>query len=75
MHVTVDRAARFVTWLLLASKRDTYAAGEERSHGCACVIERSPACLYHARIIFGSIVRKVGSMAVARYVQDSLALL
>ena len=61
MHVTVDRTARVVTWLLPASKRDPYAAGEARSHGCACVTERSPACPYHAMIDYLAIlVEKFG---------------
>ena len=61
MHVTVDRTARVVTWLLPASKRDPYAAGEARSHGCTCVTERSTACPYHAMIDYLTVlVEKFG---------------
>ena len=60
-HARYSRTARVVTWLLPASKRDPYAAGEARSHGCACVTERSPACPYHAMIDYITIlVEKFG---------------
>ena len=61
IYVRVDRAARVVTWLPPLSKRDPFAAGEARCHGCACVTERSPAYPYHATTDFAVLVEKFGA--------------
>ena len=47
-HVSLDNVNKTVTWLLPASKRDPYAVGEARTHGCGCTpLARHPACPYH----------------------------
>ena len=47
-HITFDHETQSVTWLLPASKRDLFAVGEARTHGCGCTTgSRHPACPYH----------------------------
>ena len=52
-HITFHHEAKTVTWLLPASKRDPYAAGEAGTHGCACTREVvHPACPYHVFVAY-----------------------
>ena len=47
-HVTIDHENMVVSWLLPVSKRDPFAVGETRSHGCGCIAGvRHPVCPYH----------------------------
>ena len=52
-HVTFDRVARTVTWLLPCSKTDPAALGKKRTWGCVCTAaspsrDRSAPCAYCA---------------------------
>ena len=52
-HLAVEHEPKTVTWLLPTSRRDPYAAGEARTHGCACrrdVVHS--ACPYHVFVAF-----------------------
>ena len=52
-HLTVDRVAMTASWLLSASKRDPFAVGETRTHGCGCRhVETHPACSFHLCIAY-----------------------
>ena len=58
-HIEVDYTRHTVTWLLLASKRDPYAAGEARTHGCGCRNGvRHPACLYHIFLEYYEVLKQ-----------------
>ena len=60
-YVIFDEVSHTVTWLLPASKRDPFAAGESRTHGCCCQQERHPVCPFHFfREYISVIIKKFG---------------
>ena len=58
-HIEVDYTRHTVTWLVPASKRDPYAAGEARTHGCGCRNGvRYPACPYHIFLEYYEVLKQ-----------------
>jgi hypothetical protein len=45
--ITVDHAARTISWYLPSQKNDTKAIGCTRTHGCCCKASRHNLCPFH----------------------------